>query len=177
MKQIIFCLLAFVLVLSSCSTNLVPFTQKMYEQNSWKESDLRKIQFYLSEDIVLKREAEEGFSTIKDGEIEVVERGELDQVVIRKGTPGVFLFSPKEERFAISFETSDERFLMFGPNPKQSNRYLLLASEWERRGGAVTYGGKRYRVDSRYALATLMVDYKKVRKTSISSRVATGRKI
>jgi hypothetical protein len=149
----------------------------MYQQNSWKESELRKIQFYLSEDIVLKREAEEGYSTIKDGEIEVMERGELDQVIIRKGTPGVFLFSPKEERFAISFEPNDERFLMFGPNPKQGNRYLILASEWERRGGVVTYGGKSYRIDSRHALATLMVDFRKVRKTSISSRIATGRKI
>ena len=175
-RNVFFCLVSF-LVFSACGPTLSPFTQKLYEQNSWKESDLRKIQFYLSEDIVLKREDERGYSTIKDGEIEVVERGELDQVIIRKGTPGVFLFSPKEDRFAVSFESSDERFLMFGPNPKQGNRYLLLASEWEKRGGLVTYGGKRYRVDSRHALATLMVDLKKVRKTSINSRTASGRKL
>ncbi|MEM0994546.1 MAG: hypothetical protein AAGI49_16040, partial [Bacteroidota bacterium] len=68
-------------------------------------------------------------------------------------------------------------YLMFGPNPKASNRYLLLASEWKKRGGMVTYGGKRYRVDSDDAYATLMVDLRKVRKVSVKSRTAGGRKV
>jgi len=177
MKKIIFGLLFASVLLTSCSPKLTPFTQRLYEQNDWSESELKRIQFYLSEDIVLRRDAESSNSKIEDGEIKVVSGGSMEKVTIRKGTPGVFIFSPKENRFAISFETGDDRYLMFGPNPKASNRYLVLASEWKKRGGLVTYGGKRYRIGSDNAYATLMVDLKKVRRVSVKSRTADGRRI
>jgi len=41
----------------------------------------------------------------------------------------------------------------------------------------VTYEEKKYRVNSRSAYATLMVDLKKVRKVSTSSRTAKGRRV
>jgi hypothetical protein len=92
-------------------------------------------------------------------------------------TPGVFVFSPKEKRFAISFEDSDARFLMFGPNPKAGNKYVLLASEWKNRRGKVQYDDKTWRVSADDAVSSLLVDLKKVRKVSVSSRTAGGRKV
>lgn len=177
MKNSIFGLLAAVFFLTSCSPKLTPFTQRLYEQNDWSKDELKRIQFYLSQDIVLRRNASSSNSEIRNGEIEIVSGGNVEKVVIRKGTPGIFVFSPKDNRFAISFEDNDDSYLMFGPNPKASNRYLLLASEWKKRGGTVTYNGKRYRVDNEGAYAALMVDLKKVRKVSTKSRTAGGRRI
>ena len=95
-----------------------------------------------------------------------------------KGTPGIFVKSPATNRLAISFEDgSDERFLMFGPNPKAGNRFVLLAKDWERDWGQVTYDGKLYRVSSRSAYASLLVDLKKIDRTIIDSRTAAGRKV
>lgn len=167
-----------VLAISSCSPNLTPFTQRLYEENKWSEADLRQIQFYLSEDIVLRRQVEGGSSEIIEGEIKMVDGKEVEEIVIEKGTPGVFLFTPKSNRFAVSFESdSDSRYLMFGPNPKNGNRYALLASSWKRRGGEVSYDGRKYRTTGDSAYAALMVDLKRIRKVSVKSRRAKGRTV
>ncbi len=165
------------LFLSACSPKLTPFTERLYDENSWSEDELKQIQFYLSDDIILRREVEKGASKIEHGEIKMVDGKKVEEIVIRKGTPGVFIFSPKEDRFAVSFEGSDDRYLMFGPNPKASDRFVLLASNWNRSKGQVTYDGKRYYTPSRSAYATLLVDLKRVRKISVKSRTAKGRKV
>ena len=173
-----FVLLMMVVAMSSCTKNLRPFTQNLYDDYRWTENDLKKIQFYLSDDIVMTRESNAGKSEIEGGEIKVVEGRTIEQVVIPKGTPGIFLFSPKSDRFAISFDDrSDELYLMFGPNPKAGDRYVLLASEWKRRGGKVTYGGKKWRVNYNGAWAGLLVDLKKIKKVQIKKSRAKGRTV
>jgi len=164
------------LTLSSCAPSYSPFTQRLYEDYQWEEEELEQIQFYLSDDIVLRREYKGGSSEIIAGEITVVEGREMEEVVIRQGTPGVFLFSPKRNRFAISFDEEGD-YLMFGPNPRLGNRYALLASQWRRNEGVVTYGGRKFRVDSRGSYATLMVDLKRVQRNASNSKVASGRRI
>jgi hypothetical protein len=174
-------LLAGLLVLlsiSACSPTLTSFTQGMYDQYDWTESELKRIQFYVSDDIVLRRQLVGGKSEIISGEIKVIDGREVEEVLIRRKTPGVLLFLPKENRFAISFEADgDNRYLVFGPNPKAGNRYSLLASEWRRRSGKVTYEGRKFDVESSSAFASLMVDLKKIRKISVNSRTARGRKV
>lgn len=167
-----------ILGLSSCSKSLSPFTQKLYDTNKWSESELKKIQFYLSDDIVLRRQISSGSSEIVSGEIKMVDGKQVEEVLIKKGTPGVVIFLPKENRFAVSFENDgDRRFLIFGPNPKQGGRYTLRAKEWKRRQGKVTYEDKTYMTQGESAFASLMVDLKKIRNVSVSSRRAGGRKI
>jgi hypothetical protein len=174
-------LLAFfglVLLFSSCGPTLSPFTQSLYEDNSWTESELRQIQFYLSDDIVLYRELSGGKSEIIQGEIKIVDGRKRDQVTFRRGTPGVFMFSPKSNRFAVSFENSgDDRYLMFGPSPKVGNRYVLMASDWNKRQGTVTYAGQKWIVDANDAYTSLMVDLKRMQQTDVNTRVAPGRRV
>ena len=165
-------------VLSSCGATLTPFTQRLYEDNRWTESELSRIQFYLSQDIVMRRELAGNRSEIISGEIKIIDGSRVEEIVIPSGTPGVFLFSPKADRFAISFEDgSDEHFLMFGPNPKIGDRYVLLASDWNRRTGRVTYVDKKYKVDASSAYAGLLVDLKKTRQVSVNKRTARGRTV
>ncbi|MCB0546983.1 MAG: hypothetical protein KDD19_05300 [Phaeodactylibacter sp.] len=166
------------LAFSSCGPTLSPFTEQLYRQNRWSENELKRIQFYLSEDIVMRRELTGSKSEIVSGEIKMIDGRQVEEVVIRKGTPGVLLFLPEDNRFAISFEDGGkERFLVFGPNPKVEGRYVLLASEWKRRAGMVTYEGKKWNVDNRSAYASLLVDLKKVNKISVESRTARGRRV
>jgi len=177
-SNVILFLSVLIVGLSSCSRSYSPFTQKLYDTNRWSESDLKSIQFYLSDDIVLRRQVSNGSSEIISGEIKMVDGKQVEEVFIKKGTPGVLIFVPKENRLAVSFEDKgDRRFLMFGPNPKQGGRYTLRAKEWKRRRGKVTYEDKTYYTEGESAYAALMVDLKKVRKVSVSSRKAGGRKI
>jgi len=170
--------LTLALLAASCGPTLTPFTQELYQELDWTKDELSRIQFYVSEDIVLQRDFSGSTSEIIAGEIKVIDGREVEQVVIPRGTPGIFLFSPKNNRLAIGFEEGkNDRYLMFGPSPRANDRYVLLASRWSRRNGMVTYEEKKYRVNSRSAYATLMVDLKKVRKVSTSSRTAKGRRV
>ncbi|MEO0340432.1 MAG: hypothetical protein AAF242_14625 [Bacteroidota bacterium] len=163
---------------SSCSPQLTPFTERLVKENRWSEDQIRRIQFYLSEDILLSRRLGGSASTIEGGEIKVINGRKVEQVVIAKGTPGVVLFSPKSDRLAVSFESGgDDRYLMFGPNSKVGGRFVLLAKEWDRRSGQVTYEDKLYRVEGKSAYASLMVDLKKINKTVVNSRKAGGRTV
>ncbi len=163
--------------LSSCSSRLSYFTQSLYDQYRWTDSELKKIQFYVSDDIVLTRELTGSTSEIISGKIKLEGGRKVEEVVIRKGTPGAFVFSPKNDRFAISFENSDDHYLMFGPSPKFNDRYVLLASEWGRKQGSVTYDNKTWRVSSQAAFAALLVDLRKVNNVDVNSKVVKGRKI
>ncbi|HHJ49679.1 MAG TPA: hypothetical protein ENJ88_02090 [Phaeodactylibacter sp.] len=178
MKNTRLFLLAFgVLLFASCSDRLVPFTQDLYEEYRWTDEDLQKIQFYLSQDILLYRTIKSGDTEITRGEIRIRDGVKVEEIVIPAGTPGVFLFSPKANRMAISFEDGDKYFLMFGPNEKLDGRYVLLADKWEKHQGTVTYGGSWYKVDASDAFAGLMVNLKRARKVQVKRRVAEGRTV
>ena len=173
-----FYLVLFVLILSACSPNLTPFTKELYDRTNLTETELKRTQFWLSSDIVLQRVISGSATQNEEGEIKVVDGQKIDEVILPKGTPGVFVHSPDNKRFAIAFEGgADDRFLMFGPSPKARNNYVLLAKKWNRNYGEVSYDGKLYRVNASSAYAALMVDLKKVDRTIRDSRVASGIKV
>lgn len=177
MKSLILPALMLLLFLSSCAPTYRPFTENLHQSFRWSESDLKKVQFYLSEDIILHRELAYGETAIEGGKI-ITEKGRrIEEIVFEEGTPGVLVFMPKENRMAVSFEDGGDRFLMFGPNPKANDRYVLLASNWTKRSGQVSYNGKQYRTSTNSAFAGLLVDMDRVDRTEVKRRRAKGRTI
>jgi hypothetical protein len=163
---------------ASCSPELRPFTSNILREGNWDDNELKKIQFYLSDDIVISRALTKGSSEITSGAIKIVNGEKVEEVRIPRGTPGVFLFRAKDDNFAIGFDaTSDQRFLMFGSNPKKRGTYVLLASEWKDRQGKVRFDDKFYFTNPDAALSNLMVDYRKIRKVEVSSNTVSGRKV
>ncbi|PHI18523.1 hypothetical protein CEQ90_17380 [Lewinellaceae bacterium SD302] len=175
----LFALLSALFLFSSCGPRLSPFTQRLYEEQNWNKDDLSRIQYYLSEDLVLTRELRDGKSEIRNGQIKIVDGREVEQIVFKRNTPGVFVFAPKEGRLAVSFESNDENYLIFGANPKSGNRYTLLAGEWSRNGryGKVQYGGREWRVSTSDAYASILVPLKRERNRNTNGRVVGGRKV
>ncbi len=175
MRVLLFiCLVA---LFGSCTTQLRPLTHDIYQEFGFNEGNLKKIQFYLSDDVVLFRKARTGKSQIENGSIKLIRGQKIEEIRFKKGTPGVFTFSPDRKKLAISFDQSDEMYLIFGPNPKLSNKYVLLAKEWNRGQGSVIYGGEEFSVRANDGLAGLLVDIKKLQNTEINRSVAKGRRI
>ena len=163
-------------MLFGCSPKLTHFTSDLQESNNWSFEDMQQIQFYLSKDITLYRARSNSDAQIRDGKITMVDGKKVEQIVIESGTPGVLVFSPKSDRMAVSFENgNDKRYLMFGPSPQAGDKYVLLAKEWKRKKGEVTYEGKTYYTNAESAYAALMVDLKRNRSTKVKKRTANGR--
>ena len=176
--KFLFYIIGLSVLLSSCSKQLTYFTEDLYQENNWSENDLKRIQFYVSQDITLYRSLEGGTSQIKDGKIEVKDRRKVDQITIEAGTPGTLVFSPDDDKYAVSFDNSGA-FLMFGPGKNTRGRYTLKAKRWKDRrgGGIITYDNQEYSTSSESAYAALMVDLRKARKSVVTKKTASGRKV
>lgn len=164
---------------SACTPSLSSYTQKLYDRYEWREADLKKVQFYLSADIILRRKIGDGKAVIANGQIKIIDGIRYEVVKFRRGTPGVLLFIPKENRMAVSFEDggTDASCLMFGPNPNFSNRYVLLASEWSKSSGQVTYQGKKWETGAQSAYAGLAINLKNIDQLNTEARVVKGRTV
>ncbi|MEZ4911771.1 MAG: hypothetical protein R2774_13035 [Saprospiraceae bacterium] len=166
--------------LSSCSSTSSKYfyTDSLQDNYRWSSDDLKKIQFYLSENIVLWKDVRSDKSTITDGKIKTIDGRLVEEIVIKAGTPGVYLFSPQKDHFAITFDPNDDsKYLVFGPSNKMRGRYVLLAKSWDRNLGKVTYGDQLYNTNSNSAFVHLMVEIKKTGKTKVVSSTPSGRKV
>lgn len=164
--------------LSSCTSSLSYFTEDLREKEKWTQNEIEKIQFYTSSDIVLTRFLNDGETSIVGGKIIMKNGKKTERVLIPRGTPGVMVFMPRENRLGISFEEKgSDAYLMFGPNPKINNRYALLAQDWSRSEGKVHYHGNVYNVDSESAFASLLVDLSSIGKSESKTRTVSGRKV
>jgi len=144
--------------LSSCSPRLQPFTGNILSQFDYDEDALTRIQFFLSDKIVLRRQLRQGESTIQGGQITIRDGRQVEEIIFPAGTAGVYIFSPGENRFAVSFEHGSDKYLMFGPTRSGEGPFRLLAKEWKRDYGIITYAGLEYQTPSSSAYTTLMVD-------------------
>lgn len=168
----------FALTAISCSPKLRYFTKDLYNDYRWTEDDLRSIQFYLSEDIVLFRNLSSDNVKIDKGKIVMRNGRRVEEIFIERGTPGTLVVHPKTDHFGISFESKEkDKFIMFGPNEKANGRFVVLAKDWDRQSGKITYGEEIYETTSASAYAALMVDIRRARKTHYKSRKAEGSRV
>lgn len=176
MKKLV--LFAFLIVsLSSCKT-LIPFTDNLRTDNGWTDEELRQIQYYNSETIILHRQLNSNETGIVSGKIKMVDGKQVEEIVIRKGTPGVISAIPDGSRLAISFEIGDDHYLTFGIDQKRGGRYYLRLKDFEQNKFAlVTYHGQTYNIGPQALSAYLQVNLKKINKLQKSLRVAKGRKL
>ncbi len=169
--------IVYITLLSSCTPRYTYFTESLYEKQAWTQDDVKRIQFYVSRDIVLTRAISDDDTSIKEGKIRIINGRRVQQVIVKERTPGVLVLMPEKDRFAISFEEDDDAFLMFGPNPKYYERFALLAQDWERDHGKVHYRGQLYEVDNSSAFAALMVDLRREGESQYETRRVRGRTV
>jgi len=162
---------------SACKT-YVPFTKKLKTENNWSENDLKKIQFYLSNTIVLHRQFGNSETKIESGVIKTVDGKQVEEIVIRKGTPGVVVQKIGEKKMTVSFEIADDYFLTFGAYQNKGGRYYLMLKDYKKDSWSkVTYVGKEFYISPESLLAFLQIDMKKILKEERNQRVAAGRKL
>lgn len=166
------------LAISSCSPKMSTFSKSLYEENKWTDQQLSRIQFFLSEDIVLWRSLRKGEVEITSGKVKLVNGEKVEEIVFERGTPGIFIKRKKDNHFAVSFEDGpDTRYLVFGPNNSPQGDYSLLAIHWKGRQGLIKYDGLKWHTTNKGNIAKLLIDIKEINERSTQQRKAGGRRI
>jgi hypothetical protein len=167
---------AFVIFITSCGPQLVPFTTDVEYETGLNKDQLKNVQFYNSAPIILYREVNNNITEVLRGEIKMKNGRQVEQIVIPPNTPGVVV-NGNAERLGVSFEKGGDRYLVFGKNPLQSNAYTILAKDWKNSVGVVQYDGNEYNISTQSASTYLIVNVKRLRDLKVSSRTAKGRSV
>lgn len=165
------------LMMNSCAP-LIPFTQDVRETEKLSDDEMKKIQFYVSHDIVLQRgEKGEKGKEISEGTLMTKDEKSVEQVIIKSGTPGIVDRILDGNRVAVRFEEGEEKYLVFG-DPNKQGRYTLLAGEWDKNNrGKLQYGGKTYYTGSGAANVYLTFRMKNLYQFKKDQKVVKGMKL
>ncbi len=175
MKRALFLLtIPLLLVLSSCSKNYTPFTENLKDYQNWDNEDLKSIQFYLSDDIVIQRKVSNSNSEIVAGKIKIENGKKVEEVIIPAYTPGILTQVDGKGSFVLRFENGEGRDLNFGPNPERNGKYVLLAESWNKKVGKVEYDGRTYYTSPESRYSFLMVDMRRKDNRQYNGRRAKG---
>lgn len=163
------------LFFSSCSPK-VAYTNYLVNKYKLTESDLKKIQFYTSEDIILTTQESNSKTETSDGSLVISSNTSEDQILIKKGTPGVMEKQIGSDKISISFEVGEGKYLVFGSNG-QREPFKLQAEKWEGGRGKLMYAGKTYYATGLSGNSYLLIQIKKFQKRKSNQTVVEGRKI
>jgi hypothetical protein len=109
-----FLVLSVISVVAVSCSNKVPYTTYLANKYQFTENDLKKIQFYTSEDIILNTTESSSNVGTQNGEVVISSNNSQDQIVIKRGTEGVLEKQIGTDKVSISFEVGEGKFLIFG---------------------------------------------------------------
>jgi len=174
-----FFLIAIAILMSSCVSQKRPYTNELQKQFKFTEADLKKVQFYTSDDIILDKKNSSGGNSLgtEDGDLVIRTESTETSVVIKKGTPGILEKMMGSEKLAIRFESGDAKYLIFGGQGNYKGQYKILAEEWKDKKGKINYANDIYYATQESGAATLLVVLKKFKKYKREMRTASGMKV
>ena len=136
-RRLRFACASLTLAMAACQTSVTPervaFTQGMRTRYDLTEPEIRALQYYVSEPVVLEKVVSRGVRHVEHGRLIV--RGDtiVHQVVIARGTPGAIerdesiVGQARDGTLPISFEVGAP--LPFTARPPNGHYALLLSGE------------------------------------------------
>lgn len=176
------------IIATSCK---VTFTRDLRSQIEAQGLNPKKIQYYNSQAIVLKRVLSTSETKVASGEVRLENGMNVEQIEIKKNTPGI-LDSVSGDLMYIRFEQGANRYLVFKDNAY--GEYELKADKWdpktvgtqttggyaqffELNKGEVSYEGKKYYTNTTINKPKLKIKKKETSKVAVKRRKATGVKV
>jgi hypothetical protein len=112
---------------TGCGRTLIPFTAELRAEHRLTDADVKNLQFYLSDDITLRRELESGSRQVTGNHRLLLVSGKtVEEVTVAGGTPGVAV-SVTEERIAVSFDPGSS--LTFSTTGEIEAAHAVVKSE------------------------------------------------
>ena len=168
----------FVMLLSACSPR-VPFTHQIRHQYKLNEQELKSIQFYTSDDIILRRgDKDSDGKRLEEGTLEIKKSRTMEEIVIKAGTPCIIDKVVDGERVSVKFEDGANKFLVFGSINNSRGYYTLQAETWLKSGiGRLNYGDTYYWVSKSGRNVILLFKMKQIEEDRQRQKVVGGKKV
>jgi hypothetical protein len=174
-----FLLLIVGMIVGSCAVKK-PLTNALKEEYNLTDQSLKKVQFFVSSQIILERSSSKGSTgTNQDGTIVTTSSSNKDRILIQPRTKCVLESTQEDGTVIIRFEKGDGNIIAFATRPNMTNGKYYFQAKWEQgKGGKVTYGNKEeYYATSASGEAYLLVKIKKFQKNKRKDRVVKGMKV
>jgi len=160
-------------------TFYIPFTRALKQRIESNHLDIKKVQFFVDQKLVLRRSMGTQKNDIKSGVI-LFENGQyINEVIIPRNTPGVCV-GANGDRLMISFELQNNS-VEFGPGGFNDGYFTLYAHNWNSGSAEMIYDNKNYKVQCATCLnvgdVKLMVRKSEAEKLQRTQRVVEGRKV
>ena len=162
------------------SKNYVPFTRDLKQKLEKENIDLKQVQFYVDQKLILSRNLGDQKVEVKSGVVKLENGKYINDVIIPSFTPGL-CESTDNDKLMISFEKGNNN-LAFGPGSGYTfNDYVLYGTEWKNGTAAVTYDSNKFRARcgscSDVASATLVIRKSELDKMERKIRTLKGRTV
>lgn len=143
------------------------------------EANIKKVQFYTSQTVILERSKESGNQgTSDDGALVTNKSKEEDRVIIPMNTKGVFESFGENGAIVVRFEVGVGKTLNYALRQNTTTGKYYLVADWQmNKGGELSYGNETYTVPSSAGNAYLQVVVKNLQKTKRKDRVVKGMKV
>lgn len=153
--------------LAACVT-YAPFTEPMLQSYKLDNKNIRTVQFYISDEILMFKLQEEQ-SKGKQGTTFVrTDGGVSEKIRIKRLTPCIVETIDKEGNFYVRFEAGKDKVLKF--RRADNNRFYLLTEQANNRY-QVEYGGDLYYVNTPSLVSFLSVRMQNSRDTTLQRRI------
>lgn len=165
-------------LLGSCGMK-VPLTKAIKQEYNLDEAALRKVQFYVSSEIILQQESKKGSAgTTSDGTLVSTSANEKSRLIILPRTKCVFEEYVDSNTIVIRFENGATRTISFATRPNMENGKYYFLAEWEQgKGGRIQYDNQVYYATPSSASAYIMVKVKRSQRTKRKDRRVKGMKV
>ncbi|MGB0369534.1 MAG: hypothetical protein ACPGD8_09020 [Flavobacteriales bacterium] len=178
-------LLSAVVILSSCSVNRMLLTVDTKQQIEKAGVDLKQVQFYNSEEIILARQIKKEEINVAEGKVRIENGKHIEEIIIPANTPGICELN-NEKTLKVSFDAGDGKTIPFlvekrGEIVSSGSYFKIGAKKWVRtsRGrkvGKLDYEGEIYNI-VRGSDSKLMIDKSVLNRVKRDTHVAKGRKL
>ena len=132
------------------------------------------IQFYFSNDFVLRRGENTATNETQKGELTVKKDSKVEEIIIKAGTPCIIREVVDGNRVKVSFEDKVNKYLVFGSVNNRDGYYTLMAREWKNGLGEVNYGEQIYYSSKGSKDIFLALKMKSLEKFKLEQKVVKG---
>jgi hypothetical protein len=158
----------------------VPFTRDLYNRLKAYNINVKQIQFFIDQQVVLNRYVDVNKAELKSGVLKFLNGRYTNEIVIPALTPCV-VDSIDADGFRVSFEKGSNNVFKFVNNKYSPDFFVFTGSNWKDGTAEIYFDKQVYRVScvncSSVADVKLMVKQSDMDKSEKKTKVLQGRKV